>query len=121
MSRWQTDFIRRVGEVPGVLGCGLERSDRSKIVRSNHPDYAEASVEAALRTAADTFHVLRLHRQESKRLRWTFEKSFLYCCHKRDEAVLAVFTGKSLRLLDSTALERLFQEFQQRAMAAGER
>ena len=114
MNHWQANFVRRVGEVPGVTGCGLLHPDRSKVLHSNDGACPEAAIEAALRVASDTFHVLRLHRQEPQRLRWVFEKSFLHCLCKREEAVVVVFTSKNFRLLDSTALERLFLEFHQR-------
>ena len=119
MSGWQADFLRRVGAVPEVLGCGLLRADRSRLLQSNAPEYPEALIEHALRASSDAFHVLRLHRQEAQRLCWRFERAFLHGLWKRDEFVLAVITAKNFRLLDSTALERLLLEFQQRPPGAG--
>ena len=65
----------------------------------------------------DAFQVLEINFFPNERVRWVYEKAFLYCVRRNDGICLGIFTAKDPQAFDANQIERLIAEF--RALGSG--
>lgn len=107
LNLWLTTSAR----LPGVLAGGVKHSDNSTFAQGFSPGFPIEALENALRLVADAFLVLQLNRLPTDRVRWVYDKAFLYCTRRKDGAVLILAVARDPESCPPETVEALFQEY----------
>ena len=112
MNRALNTWLKDSTKVQGVLGVAIRYPDKNNFSHSYHGDFPQTHMELAWRCMGDTFQVMKAHKEPAQRLRWVFEKAYLYCLSRRDGVCLGMFTLKDPDPEpDPKELDRIFNEF----------
>ncbi|MCI0535971.1 MAG: hypothetical protein L0Z50_12165 [Verrucomicrobiales bacterium] len=104
-------WIQSVPSVSGVRACGIRFPDRTSVNRSFRDGFPDLALDNAWRCVADTLQVLRSLRCPVQRLKWVFERHWVYCAVRSDGLFLGVFTSSEPDDVDRTGLDRLLDSF----------
>jgi hypothetical protein len=104
-------WLHESARLPGILACGVRHADHSGFAQGFSPVFPQAALENAVRCVADTFMVLQLNRLPTERLRWVYDKAFLYATRRKDGSVLILATARDPESCPPETVEALFQEF----------
>lgn len=103
----------------GIQACGIRHADQSAISKVWSEGFTEVAVENAMRCVTDFFQVLQLNRLPPGRVRWCYARAYLYCARRPDGTCIGFFTLRDSASVDLDGLERMLEEFQTLAQAAG--
>lgn len=111
MNTWLQGILSRLLEVRGVRAAGAVAADgRSVEAIAASESFPLEGIGQALRSCADAFHVLDLHRTAPERLRWFFQQGVIHCIGRQGVGVLGAITEHRANQVDSAALERVLLE-----------
>lgn len=87
-------WMEQAAAIPGVLALAFRAADQSVMARSFHDDFPVRNVEKLTLELLDTVRSLQLNRVPSERLRWSFEKAWLYYAARPDGSFAVVLVNK---------------------------
>jgi hypothetical protein len=112
MKELSNQWFEQSSPFQGILACGIRHPDQSAISKVWSDGFTEMAVENAMRCIADFFQIVQLNRIPPGRVRWSYEKAFVYCERRADGTCLSFFTLRDPAAVDLDGLERMFGEFQ---------
>jgi hypothetical protein len=102
----------------GALACAVRGADGAVASRSWAGGFSDASLENALRCAADLFEVIQHNRIAPGRVRWVYGQALLHCERRADGTCFGVFTTRNRDdPFEESGLERMFAEFRTLGLA----
>jgi hypothetical protein len=101
-------WVKNAETIPGVLACGARRANQS-VAKSCHKDFPQPQFEKLMREIAESIRLLQTNNVPTEKVRWTFERAWVYSAIRRDGAIATMIVDKEYEA--SEQIDQLLSDF----------